>query len=123
MIAALGASPNRPRQGRDDVFTQLASALGERPEDLKRDVATGRSLAEIAHSKGVSPEDLDRTVRTALRRDLPNASEEQLASISKRLTQPSGGVSLFRRGPVAAGPTATAAPTTTASLGRLDITA
>lgn len=65
-----------------DVFGAAASAIGITPQQLRTEMGTDNSIAEVAQSHGVSRPDLEAKMTDAVKKHLAEAVA------NKRLTQP-----------------------------------
>jgi hypothetical protein len=70
---------------REAALSAAADALNESPDDLKKDLASGKSLGDLAAEKGVSTDDLQAKIEQAVKQANPNASDDQTAKIAQRM--------------------------------------
>jgi hypothetical protein len=70
---------------REAAMSAAADALNESPDDLKKDLASGKSLADIAAAKGVSTDDLQNAIESAVKQANPSASDDQATKIAQRM--------------------------------------
>jgi hypothetical protein len=87
-----GASAQeKMKQMRDDVLAAVASEMGESEADLQKGLSSGKSLADLATAKGISKNDLQSTIAGVVKKDMPNASADQITNLTNRMSQMHGG--------------------------------
>lgn len=72
-------------QARQDALNAVANELGISATDLRSSLSSGETLTQLAASKGVSSTALQSTIETALKADLPNASDSQISGLASRI--------------------------------------
>jgi hypothetical protein len=112
-LSGSGASPisgsssqEQMQQMQQDVLNAVASQLGESASDLQKALASGKSLTDLAKAKGVSADALKTTIAGVVQKDMPNASADQIANVTKRIM---GGHHHHHGGSASAAPAAPAA--------------
>jgi hypothetical protein len=90
-ISSVGSSPvssdqrEQFQKTREAALDGAAQALGESPDDLKKDLASGKSLSDIAQAKGVSTDDLQKSMEAAVKEANPSVSADQAAKITQKM--------------------------------------
>ena len=69
---------------REATLDAAADLFKEDPDQLKSELASGKSLTDIASEKGVSSADLMKSIESAIKDVNPNASDDQIARIAQR---------------------------------------
>src|SRR5581483_8224900 len=86
-----GSSPlERMKAMREDVLSAVSQKLGVSEDQLKSELAGGKSLTDVASAAGLSADDLKSTIASVVKQDMPNASDAQVANITQRMTQGHG---------------------------------
>ena len=70
---------------RDAAVDAAAAALGVSPDVLRQDLASGKSLSDVAAQRGVSPDKVLDAVKSAVKATGSNLSDDQVGQISQRL--------------------------------------
>jgi hypothetical protein len=73
------------KQTREAALSGAGQALGESEDDLKKDLASGKSLADIAKDKGVSTDDLQKSMEDAVKKANPSMSDDQAGRITQKM--------------------------------------
>jgi hypothetical protein len=79
------AQREQMQKTREAALSAAADALNESPDELKKEMASGKSLGDIAAEKGVSTDDLQSKIEAAVKEANPNASDDQAAKITQRM--------------------------------------
>jgi hypothetical protein len=69
---------------REATLEAAADLFKESPDELKNDLASGKSLADMAGEKGVSSDDLMKAIKSAIKDVNPNASDDQISRLADR---------------------------------------
>lgn len=77
--------PTPPNDGKDGPLASVSSLLGSSVEDLQTELASGKSLNDIADEKGVSHDDLIKALKAGMPADAPSGVDptqmlEQMAA-------------------------------------------
>ena len=88
-----------PPSGDRDPMSAVAAKLGLSSDDLKSELSSGKSLAEVATAQGVSHDDLITAIKAGMPAEATDATEmaEKIAG-TKGMPPPPGGAACGPRG-------------------------
>jgi hypothetical protein len=79
------AQREQVKKMREAAFSAVSELFQESPDDLKKELASGKSLGDLAAEKGFSSDDLLEAIQSAVKEANPSASDDQVAEIAQRM--------------------------------------
>ena len=62
-----------------------AEALGMQPQELRKELQGGKSIADVAKERGIDPQQVEQAVKAQLQKRMGDASDEQLTAVADRI--------------------------------------